>query len=65
MSGYATQDQLNSTFDSTSRFWTNLSGADFLVRLDGGLMDTDCERVQRVLKLLDYVRPRSIQVRSC
>jgi hypothetical protein len=54
---YATQAQLNSTFDSTSKFWTNLNGSDFLNRLDKGLMDITNERVQRVLKILNYVRP--------
>jgi hypothetical protein len=54
---YATQAQLNSTFDSTARFWTNLNGSDFLNRLDKGLMDTTNERVQRVMKILEYVRP--------
>jgi hypothetical protein len=58
-SSYATQDQLNSTFDSTCRFWVRLSGPEFLSRLDEGVIDTTDERVQKVIRRLDYVRPRS------
>jgi hypothetical protein len=56
---YATKQQLALTFDSTSRFWTNLSGADFLNGLDNGSIDTTNESVQKVLRILDYVRPNS------
>jgi hypothetical protein len=56
--GYATQEELISTFDSTSKFWTHLSGDEFLRQLDSGLLDLSDERVQKVLRKMGYVRPR-------
>jgi hypothetical protein len=55
---YATKKQLISTLDSTSQFWTGLSGGDFLIGLETGAVDTSNENVQRVLRILDYVLPK-------
>ena len=52
----ATDDEAKAAFDHTARFYTGLSGAEFLELYDSGKLDPTSTKVQHVLTMLSFVR---------
>jgi hypothetical protein len=61
----ASPQELVEAFDHSAMYYVGMSGEEFLRRLDAGELQLDDDRVRKVLRHLDFVRPGSGIFSSC